>query len=574
MKRQDNQLFETNCQEIITSEEYIDVVREVTDEEIEANIDNPEYACVHQLNDQYGVFYVSREGLTCDEAYRMTPYQEVPNLYGLYGKRAVAAAGIAEVQNLPALQLTGLDVLIGVVDTGIDYTHEAFIYEDDTTKIVRLWDQTGVGNPPEGFKFGTEYDDTQINEALLADDPFSLVAEMDDIGHGTFIAGAAAGRENNSENFIGAAPDADLVIVKLKPAKECIKEFYLVNKDAIAYQSHDVVLGVNYCLDMARELNRPIVILLGCGDNMGPHNGQTITEMVLAEVGMNSGVIVTVPAGNEANLYHHYRGIFREDEESQDVQFNVPEGEEGFYLSFWNNIPDKYTVGLISPRGTATGQIPFKTDQKQEITFIEERTEILIEYAFVEKRTGDQAIFIRLKYPSPGIWTLIVYGDIVLNGIYDIYLPREGFVDPLTRFLQPDPYTTVTSPATNPATITVGAYNDITSSLYLSSGRGLTRGLAIKPDLVAPGVNVIGPYPRGEYGSMTGTGVSTAITAGACALLLQWGVIQNNLPSMDTVIAKTFLIRGAYRRPAIEYPNREWGYGELDLINTFRIIET
>lgn len=573
MKRQLELLLDSGCQEIITSEEYYDVIREITIEEVAKIILDPNISCAQQLSEDYAVLYLPLNDMGCDEAYQLTPYQEVPNLYGLYGKRAVAAAGITDVVNLPALQLTGRGVLIGIIDTGIDYTHQAFIYEDDSSKVIRMWDQTGVGNPPQGFYFGTQYTNEQINEAIQAEDPFAVVPERDEIGHGTFLAGVAAGRENNAEAFIGAAPDAELVVVKLKPAKKCIRDFYLIDEDAIAYQTADVLLGVNYCLSVAKALQRPIAIVLGGGDNMGPHDGQSYAEQILANVGANTGVVMNIAAGNEANLYHHYRGHFKEDEEMQEVQFNVAENERGFYISFWNNIPDKYSIRLLSPSGGDTGNVPFKTGQKQQITFIEESTEILIEYIFVEARTGEQAIFIRLKNPSPGIWTMYVYGDIVIDGIYDMYLPREGFAKPDTRFLQPDPYTTVTTPATNTATITVGAYNDITGSLYLSSGRGLTRADSIKPDMVAPGVNVIGPYPNNDYGTMTGTGVATAITGGATALLLQWGIVEGNLPSMDTTIAKTYLIRGANRRDALTYPNREWGYGELDLINTFKSLE-
>lgn len=574
MKRQLKELIGDNCQEIIVSEEYYDVIREITVEEIANLISDPGVECAQQLSQKFAVVHLPLDGLTCDEAYQLTPYEEVPNLYGLYGRRSVAAAGISAVVNLPALQLTGRGTLVGVIDTGIDYTHEAFVYEDSTSKVVRLWDQTGIGNAPSGFLFGTEYTQQQLNEAINADDPYSVVPETDEDGHGTFLAGVAAGRENREEAFIGAAPDAELIIVKLKPAKQCIRNFYLIDENAIAYQMHDVILGVRYCIDMAKKLKKPISIVLGGGDNMGPHDGNSYSEQILAEVGANRGAVVHVAAGNEANLYHHYRGNYQKDNEYEEVQFNVGEGERGFYISFWNNIPDRFTVRLVSPSGGDTGKILFKTGQKQKITFIQEATEILIEYVFVESRTGEQAIFIRLRNPSPGIWTLYVYGEIVIDGVYDMYLPREGFVLPATRFLQPDPYTTVTTPSTNPGTITVGAYNDITGSLYISSGRGYTRGNAIKPDLVAPGVNVIGPYPRNTYGTMTGTGVATAITGGASSILLQWGIVEGNLPRMDTIIAKTFLIRGARRRDALTYPNREWGYGELDLISTFGSIQT
>lgn len=565
--------FNENCQEIITSDDYIDVVRELELIGLAEQMEGNGAGCVQILSNQFGVFHIKREDMSCDELYQIQPYQEVPNIFGINGQRAVYSAGISAVFKLPALQLTGNDVIIGIVDTGIDYTHEAFIYEDGTSKILSIWDQTVAGNPPEGFKYGSEYNVDQINEALLAEDPLSVVPEQDEIGHGTFIAGVAAGRENKKENFIGAAPDASLVVVKLKQAKKCLREFYSIKDNAIGFQSNDLILGINYLIKKAKSLNRPIVLLLGLGDNMGPHDGFTFTEKILERYSRVPGVIITVAGGNEANKRHHYEGEYDKDEEFQSLQFNVPEGEKGFYISFWNYTPDKYIISLTSPRGTETGKIPSRHEQKQAITFIAETTEILIEYVTIEARTGDEAIFIRLKNPSPGLWNMNVYGELIVNGRYDLWLPREGFVEPNTTFLSPDPRTTVTTPSTNINTITVGAYNDVTKSLYVASGRGPTRSFEIKPDIVAPGVDVSGPLPKNIYGSMSGTSIATAITAGACALLMEWGFVKGNDPKMDTLTAKSLLIRGATRRPSLIYPNPEWGFGEIDLLNTFKLTE-
>ena len=92
--------------------------------------------------------------------------------------------------------------MIGIIDTGIDYTHPAFTYEDRTTKIYALWDQTiRDGEKPEGFLYGTEYTAEQINQALAAEDSLTVVPSVDEDGHGTFIAGAAAGRSITKKIF-------------------------------------------------------------------------------------------------------------------------------------------------------------------------------------------------------------------------------------------------------------------------------------------------------------------------------------------------------------------------------------
>ncbi|MBC7961173.1 MAG: S8 family serine peptidase, partial [Vallitaleaceae bacterium] len=202
-----------------------------------------------------------------------------------------------------------------------------------------------------------------------------------------------------------------------------------------------------------------------------------------------------------------------------------------------------------------------------------EDTVVYVEYQLFEERTGDEQIIIRLERPTEGIWTFTLFGDLIVDGRVDLYLPRKDFIKEETVFLQPDPYMTITFPATSIGLISTGAYNHQTGSLYLGSSRGLTRDLELKPNLVAPGVNVIGPLPGNRYGAMTGTSVSAAITAGAAALMLEWGINYGNDPDMDTQKVLNYLIAGATRSDNLIYPNREWGYGKLNLFGTFEALK-
>ncbi|QUI24646.1 S8 family peptidase [Vallitalea pronyensis] len=555
------------CKTAIISDDYLDLLVEY--EELDDIYETYEPTCVQIINPAYAIVHISRNGACLIDA----DLSHIPQIYGPYARSALDTSGILTFHDQPFVPLLGSGVLIGIVDSGIDYNDDIFKYENNTTKIVGLWDQTiAEGPPPEGFSYGTVYTEEQINEALNAEDPLSVVPSVDTSGHGTFLAGMAAGRQDPNGSFVGAAPDASLVVVKLKQAKQCFRDFYLIDDDVEIYQDTDMMLGLKYITEMADKLHMPVAIIVGLGSNQGAHDGTSIMETYVQSLAQRNGNAIIVAAGNEANLAHHYRGQFTEEEESKNVEIKVAPNESGFTMTIWSNAPDKISLSVTSPTGEVIERIPATLTAKEEVKLLLERTVIFIEYQLSEARTGDEAIFIRMVEPTEGIWTFTLYGDLIINGRFDIWLPREGWIDKETQFLQPDPYTTVTDPSTTIGVITVGAYNHQTGSLYLPSGRGLTRDYAQKPDLVAPGVGVVGPLPNNQFGPMSGTSVSTAITAGAAALLLEWGIVQGNDSVMDTNDVRNYLIRGATRTSARDYPNREWGYGELNLLGSFEAI--
>src|SRR5690606_10214873 len=148
-----------------------------------------------------------------------------------------------------------------IIDTGIDYRNLIFRKPDGTTKITSIWDQTiETGPSPEDANFGTIYTSSQINQALIADDPLSVVPSVDENGHGTMLAGIAAGNDVEAENFYGVAPDSELVIVKLRQAKQGVREFLMVPDNVVCFQENHVIWALLYCTSVARQLNRPLVI--------------------------------------------------------------------------------------------------------------------------------------------------------------------------------------------------------------------------------------------------------------------------------------------------------------------------
>lgn len=495
---------------------------------------------------------------------------EWPSLLALMDKASMDAAGISAVQNQPYLDLRGSGVLIGFVDTGIDYTKSNFIYEDNTSKIISIWDQDIQDNPPDGFCYGTEFTNEQINQAINSDNPFDIVPHTDEIGHGTFLASLAASRDEG-EN-IGAAPDADLLIVKLKPAKNNIRDRLLINEDAIAYQASDVMNGIDYLYRKANQLDRPIAICIGLGTNDGAHLGESLFEEYITSIARQKGVVICIAGGNEASAQHHVQGKLLQTGDTENIEINVAQGEKGFVMQLWNFPPNRISISLTSPSGEYIERIQPKNNAYSTTKLTLENTTVTIGYEFPRNNSANQLTLIRLKDPTPGLWIVTLYGDVIADGLYYAYLPITGFINEGTIFLNSTPGYTITSPGTASRIITVGAYNISNNNLYVDSSRGPKQFIKISPNLVAPGVNVQGLYPWG-YGLMSGTSVATSITAGACALLLQWAIINSNQPSMNTLIAWSFLIQGCVQQPGFVYPNNQWGHGKLNLINTFESLK-
>lgn len=501
-------------------------------------------------------------------------YDTLPNLYTLLDSTNMDSAGILQTFEQPRLGFRGRGTIVGIVDTGIDYQNPVFRNRDGTTKVLGIWDQTIEGNGLQtntafgDLSYGTVFTEEQINEALRSDDPLAIVPSTDTNGHGTFMASIAAGNDTAVPGFTGAAPEARLVIVKLKPAKKYLRDFYFVPQEADAYQENDIMLGVKYLLLSAIANTLPISILLGLGTNMGSHSGTSPLARYLSNMTNTPGQIMTLAGGNETGFGHHFLGAISAEEEFEDVELRVGPSEPGFTLELWARESELYTVGFISPSGEEIRRIPISTSGEQRITFLLEDTVIYLTYTGSETTTGSQLIFMRFQAPASGIWRIRVYNALFINGQYHIWLPARGFISDSTFFLRSNPDTTIMDPGNSPALITAAAYNHRNNSIYIHSSRGYTRIGAIKPDLAAPGVNVAGPGGQ----TATGTSVAAAHVAGAAANLLAWAITGQNNLLINTPIAKAILIRGANRRSNLSYPNREWGYGTLDLYNSFLIM--
>jgi len=551
----------------IISEDYADLI-------IEYNGNTSVFeqfpdSTVQIINIQLAFVHVPVSFITQDIVYRMG-YSVLPTCFGIISESSLEASGVFQLRNIPIFNLRGQGILIGIIDTGVDYTNPIFQYADNTTRIVSIWDQTIVSdNPPTGMEYGTEYTREQINEALQNDNPLSVVPSTDDIGHGTMLAGISGGNEVAESGFMGVASDAEFAVVKLKPAKQFLKDFFYIPDNAVCFQETDIFLGVQYLYDLSIRLGRPMVICIALGSSQGAHDGLGTLSTYISNISTTPQIGVVVAAGNEGNNRRHYSGRINPTIGYDTVELNVGENEPGFSMELWGSAPDIYSIDILSPSGEYIPRIVAGRNEHRVISFIFEATIIYVDYQMVESQSGEQLILIRFDNPSQGIWRFNVYERGGLNLGFNIWLPMEGFISENTYFIRSDPYTTLLTLGNAVFPLTVTAYNDADDSLYLDSSRGFTRINRIKPEIAAPGVNVTGPTLDGSFAPYTGTSVSAAHVTGIAALIYEWGIVRGNLPLMSTVELKNLIIRGAKRDINLIYPNRDWGYGILDVFNVF-----
>lgn len=576
------------CQEKILSEEYGELIFDFTSDY--AKRLQQENVCFTPVDDRYNIFYVRQQEI---ERYQgsLYLYQYLPKVYGLMAEEfdpiSLENAGILAAQR-PPLSLTGEGVVLAFIDTGIRFADSVFRDESGQSRIIGLWDQTlQSGTPPEGFQYGSYYTKADIDAALRTENPYAEIPSYDTNGHGTAMAGAAAGSVVTSvrvtggtvplddaagsfySSYRGAAPRADIVVVKLREAKRPLRSFYNIPEDVPAYAETDIMLGIKFAESFAETFERPVVVCLGMGSNSGNHGLGSGLAQYLNSLAQKRSRAVVLTTGNEGNAAHHFSGYVPEGEESYEtVEIRVGEGEQGFLMEMWGKVPDTLFASIRTPGGEVVPRFRLTAEGSQTFSFIYERTRIIIDSILVEPNTGEELITFRFDAPTPGVWNIRVYNlGPDRSRQFHLWLPITQFLRRETYFLRPDPYTTLTDPSMTFRAVTVSSYNDANNSFYENSGRGFLSNGLIKPDVAAPGVNVSTPV-----GKVTGGSMAAALTAGGVAQFMEWAVVRFNSPSAGSQEIKNYLIRGANRNSSYTYPNREWGYGGLDIDGTFTML--
>lgn len=458
--------------------------------------------------------------------------------------------------------LYGQGVLVAVIDSGIDYENADFRNEDGTTRIRALWDQSlasGEGRvPPDGYAIGAEYTSKQINEALkepILTDRRRIVPSEDTSGHGTAVAGIAAGNGRNSAGrYAGVAPRSDLLVVKLgNPRKEGFP------------RTTELMQGIDYVVRKALELRMPVAVNISFGNTYGSHDGTSLLERFIDDLSNIWKSSICIGSGNEAASAGHTSGVMTPGRE-EIIQLAVQDSQTAISIQLWKEYTDIVDISLMTPGGVTVGPL-------QEILgpqrFAVGGTEILLYYGEPSPYSTAQEIYIdmlpRETYITGGVWRIILTPRKIVSGAYELWLPSENVLNKGTGFLFPTDHTTLTIPSTAGRVVTVGAYNALTFVYADFSGRGYTRETnLVKPDIVAPGVGVTTAAVGGGYAQFTGTSFATPFAAGGAALLMEWGIVKGNDPYLFGEKVKAYFRRGARPLPGFtEYPNPQVGYGAL-----------
>lgn len=471
--------------------------------------------------------------------------------------------------------LSGTGVIVAVIDSGIDYAHPDFRNADGTTRILDLWDQTipagSVADPlseenaeqsfleaPAGYFLGTEFPQAMINRALeqtTERERYAVCPSRDISGHGTHVTGIAAGNGIASQGrYRGVAYESPLLIVKLGTPGE--RSFP---------RTTELMQAVDYCIRKAQEYGMPVVLNLSFGNNYGSHSGNSLLESYLDDMADYWRTSIITGSGNEGASAVHAAGTLRENV-TEEVEVAVSGYEISLNLQIWKNYADEIAVSLIHPDGSKAGPIQQILGPQR---FRLGNTDVLLYYGEPSPYSPYQEIYFELlptdDFIDSGIWTIQLLPQKIVVGNYDMWLPAGGVLNEGTGFVLPSVETTLTIPSTAARVITVGAYDGYFDRAAAFSGRGYTRETnQVKPDLVAPGVDITSCAPGGGYVVRSGTSMATPFVSGGAALLMQWGIVNKNDLYLYGEKMKAYLIKGARRLPAMQYyPNPVFGWGAL-----------
>jgi len=266
--------------------------------------------------------------------------------------------------------------------------------------------------------------------------------------------------------------------------------------------------------------------------------------------------------------------------ETLEIDFTVTSNLSSLYITLWKDFADDFEITLIAPNGESTGTL--LPNEKNKTASIG-GTNVYFFNTTPVQYNEEQEIFFLLKPRLPsiqtppavssGLWKIKIRGIEIVDGVFNIWLPTTEEVSRQTAFLIPSINTTLTLPSTSKKVITAGAYNSRINSIADFSGRGYTRNnVYIKPDLVAPGVGIITTKTGGGYDSFSGTSFAAPFVTGACSLIMEWGIVNNNDPFLYGQRLKSFLRKGARRETNVMYPNASWGYGFLCIKDTLDLL--
>lgn len=510
--------------------------------------ENPEIR-VEELSNEYAILNVPESAMDQVANAVEIEYVEKPKRMYFAVREGKQAACITPLQGAQ-YNLTGKGVVVAILDSGIDYSHPDFRNPDGSTRILALYDET----------LDREFTAEEINQALEASNEqerFRIVPSRDPSGHGTHVAGIAAGNGRASGGINrGVAYESSLLVVKLGTAEP--NGFP---------RTTQLMRGLDYVVNKSLELQMPMAVNISFGNNYGSHSGTALLETYINDMSNYWKTVIAVGTGNEGAARGHTSGILQEGQE-QEIELAVGNYETTISLQIWKSYVDQYDILLIHPSGKRIG--PIRQIQGPQ-RFILEQTEILLYYGEPSPYNLYQEMYIDFlparSYIDAGVWRIVLVPEQIVRGNYDLWLPGQSVLNQGTGFLYPVEETTLTIPSTAEKVVSVAAYDSRYNQLAEFSGRGYTRQTnQVKPDLAAPGVAIRSAAPGGSYAVRSGTSMATPFVTGSAALLMQWGIVEGNDPYLYGEKVKAYLLRGAKHLPILqEYPNPQIGWGVLCL---------
>lgn len=502
-------------------------------------------------------------------------YIEVRSPYVLQDISPESIDEISSIKVNPYLNLDGTGVLVGMIDSGIDYLNPEFIREDGTSRIEVIWDQT-VQVENSNYYVGTEFSNNDINKAIQrsrnGENPYDIVPSKDENGHGTKMAGIIGARGYKSE-IRGIANNSNYAVVKLIPSPNFEKQLRENGVPVVpVYNSGEVLSGIEFLNAYALKVRKPIVIFIGVGTTIGAHNDNNIISRYLTNISDRRGIVIVAGTGNEGGSEGHYSDIIKYTGEENKIELNIAKEMKYFTMLVWVSRPSKMAINVISPSGEESKYISSQVNKEKMVRYILINTSLRVNYYDPDIYTGNQVIMLRFDNIKKGIWTIRLRGDYVLNCSFHIWLYPSKLLPQGTKFLKPNPYNTLTIPSTAVNVVTVAYYNSNNDTSVAESGRGYNVDGSINPDITTGGVNILTTTPGGNIQAVSGSSVATAIVAGVCSLMLQWGIVDKNDIQMFSTKVRSYLIYGANRKNNETYPNRENGFGYLNIKNTFEFI--
>lgn len=512
--------------------------------------------------------------------------------------------------NLPQ-GYTGSGVIVGVLDTGIDYDHPDFFDSQGRSRVLAIWDQNRSGGPGPseiGAAFGTECDRDSIEDGSC-----SLI---DTDGHGTHVAGIVAGR---NEKYRGVAPDANIIVVSYDSSLDLSSGY------ADAIFSTNICQAAYYVFAKAAVLGRPAVVNLSLGTHIGPHDGTSLFEKCLSGLlADSSGRAIVAAAGNEYSNSNNYTGIhtgFEVDGAAMATNFVIRRLSEDrvYYIDLWGARGSELKVGLALHVGMPSGAPHdfsgmVRSGARSSGSFLGGDIEYSINASETQSvLNGKPHVGIRILLdkeidePQDYSFDLVVEG----NGSFDAWL----FPDKPSRTVQftavsgdrgadwiyvpGDREKSIAVPATSADVIAVAGYttrnhwdggpgccevsytlNELLS--FSSSGPSADpEATGFKPEIAAPGgmiASALSSYASpnevlvlddGLHVLQAGTSMAAPFVSGTIALMFS---ADPNFTHQDV---RQYLMEGAYADGDIgEVPHLRWGYGKLDVLAAVQIAVT